>query len=93
MLRQVLSDTELITFGDGAQTRDFIHATDVASAIWKAAQNPGRHLYNIGSGAGTSINDLIRGGLLNRSAVLFLPVLANAALVESLRSVFPACFG
>lgn len=49
--------------GDGSTVRDYIHVTDVAAAIDRAihATRAGEHhIYNIGSGHGTSVADIIR---------------------------------
>jgi len=60
----------LLIEGDGDQTRDFIHAKDVARMIRMVAESPANDLIlNCGSGRGTSISVLaetlssIRGGL------------------------------
>lgn len=48
-----------IIFGDGEQTRDFVHVRDVAKAIIKALEtNNASGIYNIGSGVAITINDL-----------------------------------
>lgn len=50
----------LQVFGDGKQSRDFIHIHDLVQANARAAEGalaPG--LYNVCTGAGTSINDLV----------------------------------
>jgi UDP-glucose 4-epimerase len=44
-------------FGDGRQTRDFVYVGDVVQAMLAAVGGPGG-LYNVGSGAETSVNDL-----------------------------------
>lgn len=45
--------------GDGGQTRDFIHARDVARMIRMAVESDARNVtVNCGSGRGTSINEL-----------------------------------
>jgi UDP-glucose 4-epimerase len=53
-------------FGDGLQTRDFTFVTDVVQALLRAAQTPGisGRVYNIGTGRGTSVLDLVAA--LNR---------------------------
>lgn len=49
----------LIIYGDGEQTRDFIHASDVGRAFASALSwEPGT--YNVASGTATSINELAR---------------------------------
>lgn len=45
-------------FGDGEQTRDFIHVSDVAKAIEKALESETEGIYNIGDGKPISINNL-----------------------------------
>ncbi len=53
-------------YGDGLQTRDFTFVTDVVQALTRAAQTPGisGRVYNIGTGRGTSVLDLVAA--LNR---------------------------
>lgn len=53
-------------YGDGLQTRDFTFVTDVVQALTHAAQKPGisGRVYNIGTGHGTSVLDLVAA--LNR---------------------------
>lgn len=51
-------------YGDGLQTRDFIHASDIARANFEAALVTGpvlnqHRVLNIGTGVGTSILDLL----------------------------------
>ncbi len=67
-------------FGDGSQTRDFVHVSDVATATVEAA-NLGGGTFNVGTGVETSILDLAdmigvthtfapaRAGDLKRSAL------------------------
>lgn len=56
-LRQALSGGSLVLFGDGAQTRDFIYASDVVDALVAAAQAGAvdREVINVGSGEETTI--------------------------------------
>jgi len=50
-----------IIFGDGEQTRDFIHVGDVVEAIMLSLRNERvRGVLNIGSGEGVTINHLAR---------------------------------
>ncbi len=54
---QLLAERPVTIFGDGAQTRDFVHVSDVARAnllALTAPDAPGRAL-NIGSGRGTTV--------------------------------------
>jgi UDP-glucose 4-epimerase len=52
--------------GDGLQTRDFTYVGDVVQALTKAAEAPGiaGRTYNVGTGRGTSVLDLVAA--LNR---------------------------
>jgi UDP-glucose 4-epimerase len=52
----------LIIYGDGTQTRDFIHVSDVTEAISKAFKAVGAdgETFNIGSGTATKIVELAR---------------------------------
>jgi UDP-glucose 4-epimerase len=57
---KALREEPLTIFGDGAQTRDFVHVGDVVQANLKAADTPGvRGAFNIGSGTRISINGLV----------------------------------
>ena len=61
MIQTVQAGEPITVDGDGSQTRDFIHVTDVCRAINAALGAPaisGRYL-NIGTGIQTSINELI----------------------------------
>ena len=47
-------------YGDGSQVRDYIHIEDVVKAIDKIINYKGRfHTFNIGTGIGTSLSQLI----------------------------------
>lgn len=45
-----LADTELTVFGDGTQSRDFIHVADVAKANWLALRSDYAGVLNIATG-------------------------------------------
>jgi UDP-glucose 4-epimerase len=44
--------------GEGLQTRDYVHVSDVVRANLAAAGRPGYHIYNVGTGVETSVVDL-----------------------------------
>lgn len=46
-------------YGDGQQTRDFVFVDDVVEAFLSVAQSSNEEVYNIGTGADTSIASLI----------------------------------
>jgi UDP-glucose 4-epimerase len=58
-INNALKNENLVIFGDGKQTRDFIYIKDVINACILAAEK-GSGEFNIGSGMPTSINDLAR---------------------------------
>jgi UDP-glucose 4-epimerase len=47
---------ETLIFGDGSQTRDFVHVDDIVSAVLVAPGSGG--VFNVGSGVETSVADL-----------------------------------
>ena len=50
----------LVIYGDGRQTRDFIHVLDVANLNWKFAEHGKiEGCFNVGTGQSTSILDLV----------------------------------
>ncbi len=59
-MQDVLHRRSVLIFGDGTQTRDFIYVDDVVDGLVAAAIKPNLsgEIINIGSGVGTSINDL-----------------------------------
>ena len=46
--------------GDGLQTRDYVHVSDVVRANLAAAGRPGFHIYNVGTGVETSVVELYK---------------------------------
>lgn len=58
-------------FGDGSQTRDFIHVSDVVAALLKAESSDTSGPFNIGTGISTSILELTQ--LLNTPSPIFSP--------------------
>ena len=65
-LNKALSGVPIDVWGDGSVTRDYIYVSDVAEAFARAISYTGPHsVFNISSGAGTSLNELI--GLIEES--------------------------
>jgi UDP-glucose 4-epimerase len=56
-LERLARGDETVVFGDGEQRRDFVYVGDVVAAMLSAVGKRGGP-YNIGTGTGTSINDL-----------------------------------
>jgi UDP-glucose 4-epimerase len=64
---RILSGRPLTIYGDGLQTRDYVHVADVASAIFRVATGPlpppkgvNERAYNVGTGVATSVVDLAK---------------------------------
>ena len=61
IVRQAVSGGSIIVHGTGKQTRDFVYVSDVVNALVSsaAAPNTNRLTINVGSGVGTSLNELV----------------------------------
>ena len=71
-LAQKLADQPFTVVGDGNQTRDFTYVSDVVDAfIVSANSNATEEIFNIGSGATVSINQIVE--LLGGNQVVMLP--------------------
>ncbi len=59
-MQQVLTGGSVVIHGDGSQTRDFVHISDVVDALIAASTASGvdQQVFNIGSGEETSISEL-----------------------------------
>ena len=57
-LERLRAGEQATIYGDGEQTRDFVHVVDVASALLAAADGSG--VYNVGTGIRTTVNELYR---------------------------------
>lgn len=59
-LHHAINGLPIDIWGDGSVTRDYIHVSDVAEAFVRAVEYSGpKSVFNISSGAGTSLNELI----------------------------------
>jgi UDP-glucose 4-epimerase len=57
-----------VVFGDGAQTRDFVHASDVATAVLAALRTETSGPFNVGTERETSVAEVV--AILCRAAAL-----------------------
>jgi len=58
---RMLQEKPLIIYGDGEQTRDFVHVNDIVQANIKAAEAVGvTGAFNIASGTSITINNLVK---------------------------------
>ncbi|RDD53101.1 MAG: NAD-dependent epimerase/dehydratase family protein [Candidatus Korarchaeota archaeon NZ13-K] len=53
-----LEGRRFVVFGDGSQTRDFIHVRDVVRAFMAALESDAHGVFNVGTGRETSFRDL-----------------------------------
>lgn len=59
-LGKAASKEEIIVWGDGSIVRDYVYASDIANAFVQACSYKGElKVFNIGSGHGHSLNDII----------------------------------
>jgi UDP-glucose 4-epimerase len=60
-LRRALHDEPVVVFGDGSTVRDYVYVGDVAAVVRALLeQTPDVSVLNVGSGRGTSLDELIR---------------------------------
>jgi len=59
-LRAKSKGEPLVVYGDGRQARDLIHVTDAARLTMDLLEKGDEEIYNIGTGAATSFNDIAR---------------------------------
>lgn len=57
--KRVLKDEELIIYGDGTQTRDFIFVEDICQGIMKALSKQASGVYQLGAGVPTTVTQLV----------------------------------
>lgn len=59
-LHRIAAGLPIEVFGDGSMVRDYIYVTDAVRMIAQTIDQPLRHtLYNVGSGVGTSVAELV----------------------------------
>lgn len=59
-IREALAGEPLTIYGDGAQTRDFIHVDDLVEAVFRAADsNAAGEVFQIATGAETTVNEIV----------------------------------
>jgi UDP-glucose 4-epimerase len=58
-LHRTLKQQNVEVWGDGTVTRDFIYVGDVSAAVYLATVNPISGIYNVGTGKGLSLHDIL----------------------------------
>ena len=86
-VRQILGGGSVVIHGDGRQVRDYVYVDDVVKALAAAAtaQDIDRQIINIGTGIGTSLNDLVR--LIEKVTGLQARVIVNPAVAGGVSSL------
>ncbi len=77
-------------YGDGAQTRDYVHVDDVVAANLAALGSDATGVYNVGTGVETSVLDLVAAFRGLEGGERFAPTHAPARAGEVLRSCLDA---
>jgi UDP-glucose 4-epimerase len=82
---QMLAGQQVVINGDGEQVRDFVYVGDCARANLLALTTaPGKGIYNLGSGRGTSINQVL-GALEKLTSYARQPIYGPAKVGETRR--------
>ncbi|MGH3012700.1 MAG: NAD-dependent epimerase/dehydratase family protein [Gaiellaceae bacterium] len=94
-IRRLLADEELVVYGDGSQTRDFVFVTDLAAGLVAAAdaEGVGGEVFQLASGVETSVNELVtrlgdvagREPVVRREPARAGEVLRNYSSIEKAR--------
>ena len=94
-IRSLLEGRELVVYGDGEQTRDFVFVTDLADGLLRAAEvdEIGGEVFQLASGVETSLNTLVsllgdvagRAPEVRREGPRPGEILRNYSLVEKAR--------
>lgn len=58
-LRRIINGEELVVYGDGTQVRDYVFSEDLAEGIRLGLESTVTGPYQLGTGIGTTINELI----------------------------------
>jgi UDP-glucose 4-epimerase len=59
-MKQILNGNPLDVFGDGTQTRDYVHVRDLCDGIIAALQTGVSGVIQLGTGRPTSLNEIIK---------------------------------
>jgi UDP-glucose 4-epimerase len=95
-LKRILAGQELVVYGDGTQTRDFVFVEDLAAGLVLASttEGVGGEIFQLASGIETSLNDLVamlaevtgREPAVRHEAARPGEILRNYSLIDKARS-------
>ena len=61
VIKAMLSDQEIVVFGDGEQTRDFTYINDIVEAnILAMRSDAGGEIFNVGGGSRVTVREIIK---------------------------------
>jgi UDP-glucose 4-epimerase len=92
-VKQLKQGNEVVIFGDGTQTRDFIYINDVVEAMIQSMEEIKPGIYNIGTGKETNMVDLANKiGRLMGKEVSIKHIEARSGDIERSRALIPEWF-
>lgn len=59
-LRKAISKDELLVYGDGNSSKDYIYIKDFVNIVMSLIKNNSSGIFNVGSGIGSSLNEIIK---------------------------------
>jgi UDP-glucose 4-epimerase len=57
--KRILAGEDVVVYGDGSQTRDYVFVEDLCEGIVRAMKSEGSGVFQLGTGKPTSINELL----------------------------------
>ena len=57
--KRILAGEDLVVYGDGSQTRDYVFVEDLCEGILRAMKSEGSGVFQLGTGKPTNINELL----------------------------------
>ncbi len=96
-LQHIANNEPVTVLGDGSMVRDYIYVGDVAKLVVKTFEKAQKPIYNLGSGHGVSVNELVETikGILNKPVKVEhkenLPTFIEKAVLDT--SLFQGEFG
>jgi UDP-glucose 4-epimerase len=87
LIHLAMTGQQLPVYGDGRQLRDYIYIDDAIQALIALGAEPAcdGKMYNVGSGVGTPLVDMVRAiaSIVGRGSIEFVPWPPLAELIET----------